>query len=454
MRFSAAGAEFANLNLGVYVDLLRLGRDYGLKEVLSQLMGALATSLGSDAAGVRSAVMAFESSHRSFEEFCTSLLCALNSVGPYTRVVFFLDEAKKLDVPEVGRGFKDNLFALMYGGPGELDGRVCFVLAGAQDLYAFAEDSTSPIASRAAVHYVNNLEPPAVTELLIRTCGASEHAPKVFDALGGHAGLTALAAIILSKSSAGSAEELALVLSALADSSRELFRIWHQRLSVEARAVHDYIVDVQRVDREGVLRVLKGRAMDVFAADRAMAELSFTGIAKREHEELECCVRPYWDYVAEHHVESAASEDELETWSLIKTTELELRSVIRNKYSVKWPADHGVSTIRSILGPKSVARIEESKRKREKRYRASDKDVELDDLDFSYIGDLASLVAQNSAWMLFKVAFKDKLEFDHLIQAIAPVRNEEAHFRSVPRRELDRCRIACEDLLERLAEIT
>ena len=53
----------------------------------------------------------------------------------------------------------------------------------------------------------------------------------------------------------------------------------------------------------------------------------------------------------------------------------------------------------------------------------------------------------NKAWDLFKSIFRDKRELDDMIAAIAPVRNDEAHFRRAPARELERCKLRCEDLV-------
>ena len=50
------------------------------------------------------------------------------------------------------------------------------------------------------------------------------------------------------------------------------------------------------------------------------------------------------------------------------------------------------------------------------------------------------------AWELFRDMFRDKRQLEDLVKAVTPVRNDRAHFRIVPERELDRCRLACEDL--------
>jgi hypothetical protein len=43
--------------------------------------------------------------------------------------------------------------------------------------------------------------------------------------------------------------------------------------------------------------------------------------------------------------------------------------------------------------------------------------------------------------------FRDKRELEDMTNAIMPVRNDRAHFSTVPSKELERCRIACDDLL-------
>lgn len=57
------------------------------------------------------------------------------------------------------------------------------------------------------------------------------------------------------------------------------------------------------------------------------------------------------------------------------------------------------------------------------------------------------LIAAAPAWELFREMFRDKRQLEDLVKAVTPVRNDRAHFRMVPERELDRCRLACEDLI-------
>ena len=88
------------------------------------------------------------------------------------KFLFLIDETKRIVGGKFPSGFRDNLFALIYGDH-ELSGRCCFVFAGAQDLYVFGEDDTSPIGSRAAFKLVRNLDLPSI-ERIVEACGKVE----------------------------------------------------------------------------------------------------------------------------------------------------------------------------------------------------------------------------------------------------------------------------------------
>jgi hypothetical protein len=74
-------------------------------------------------------------------------------------------------------------------------------------------------------------------------------------------------------------------------------------------------------------------------------------------------------------------------------------------------------------------------------------------LDFITLGQLEQMMVAHDAWSLFSGAFSGRPEFDGLLSAIRPVRNDQAHFRRVPERELLRCRLACGDLLTLLGKL-
>ena len=68
-------------------------------------------------------------------------------------------------------------------------------------------------------------------------------------------------------------------------------------------------------------------------------------------------------------------------------------------------------------------------------------------LDFAYLGQLCELMKSRQSWALFKDMFRDVREFEDKVKDILPVRNDSAHFRRVPERELMRCKLSCEDLI-------
>ena len=73
-------------------------------------------------------------------------------------------------------------------------------------------------------------------------------------------------------------------------------------------------------------------------------------------------------------------------------------------------------------------------------------------LNYVYLGQLSQLMVVREAWDMFSNLFRDKRELEDMIADIMPVRNDSAHFRTVPERELLRCKLRCEDLLHILNE--
>jgi len=59
-------------------------------------------------------------------------------------------------------------------------------------------------------------------------------------------------------------------------------------------------------------------------------------------------------------------------------------------------------------------------------------------LQFVYLGQVVQLMVVNEAW--------DMIELEDLIRKISPVRNDAAHFRIVPIKQLRSCQAACEEL--------
>jgi hypothetical protein len=133
---------------------------------------------------------------------------------------------------------------------------------------------------------------------------------------------------------------------------------------------------------------------------------------------------------------------------MIKEVETALRSLVRTKYKEKWGPEADARLLK-LFSEKEVADLEVRRAKHRGAYPMSPGEVATDEfLDYLFTGDLARLVTATETWDKFSPIFdgrKDVLQ--KKLQEIMPVRNDGAHFRAVPSKELDRCRIACDDLL-------
>jgi hypothetical protein len=104
--------------------------------------------------------------------------------------------------------------------------------------------------------------------------------------------------------------------------------------------------------------------------------------------------------------------------------------------------------MRKTLGEQAWQFVERARLKTAEAYPYSDAVPGADAvLDFCYLGQLVTLMTANDAWELFKAAFQDKRQLEDLAKAIMPVRNDFAHFRAVPDKELQRCELAASDIL-------
>jgi hypothetical protein len=154
--------------------------------------------------------------------------------------------------------------------------------------------------------------------------------------------------------------------------------------------------------------------------------------------------------------EGAALEEgttsEQAIWRLIEAAELQLRSVVRKQFDARWGggADARMS---AILGSSALELIERNRTKYQKQYRSAARSASDAILDFCYLGQLVQLMISGESWDLFKAPFVDKRELQDLAKAISVVRNERAHFRSVPELELLRCQVAVSDLTVRLKSL-
>jgi len=143
-----------------------------------------------------------------------------------------------------------------------------------------------------------------------------------------------------------------------------------------------------------------------------------------------------------------APPDERRAWQLIEELELNLRRVIRTVYDTKFGAAAN-GRIAKTLGAE-LAQVETNRAKHEAAYPFSPTTRDGDLLDYLYLGQLIRLMQSDDVWAELKPVFKDKQQLQQALGSISRVRNDRAHFRPVPDKELQRCVIACDDLLTML----
>jgi hypothetical protein len=132
------------------------------------------------------------------------------------------------------------------------------------------------------------------------------------------------------------------------------------------------------------------------------------------------------------------------TWSLIQTVELALRQMVDAKYRTRW-GQEAEAVMHKHLGDDAWKVIEKNREKHASQYNASpsgDRSI----VDYTYLPQLTQMMMAGNAWELFRHLFKDKRQLEDLVRSVTPVRNDQAHFRTVPLLELRRCQVACEDL--------
>jgi hypothetical protein len=335
---------------------------------------------------------------------------------------------------------------------GDASGPYSFVLVGAQELYKLCEDSTSPIGSRAAKRFVCNLRLDALGEIIrsyqpgIEDGLLRERTAFLFHQTGGHAGLSVALARRFADLPDACADNLAPLVESVRWERSELFQMWIHNFSPEARTVGEVLMINGHMTIEDVASCLRSSGLPPYRADRVSEELQFTGVAITDGDQLLSANSMYVETARKYVVtEQDRAGREQEVWALIREAETGLRHLIRSEFSKKWP-DSADAQIRAILGEQVWKGLDEKRAKNEKSYRHTARTL-TEVLDCAYVGQLGELMISNRSWDLFRDLFRDKRELEDILRDMTPVRNDFAHFRFVPERELDRCRLRCEDLL-------
>jgi hypothetical protein len=442
----------SQIRLPVYVDLMRLPYDATPRDFFATLARLSVDACQEHFPKARvektyvSHVTGLESFETTINKVQSSVPCA------DVRFVFLLDESKRIIGDRYPRGFHDNLFHVLFGNS-KIQGVCYIVFAGAQELYRLCEDDTSPIGSRAAKHCLTNLKHEAVGQIAQAMIGPSDRSrikaltDEVYSWTGGHAGLSAGLLRALAAGTSCDAEGVHEVVMEFRKERSELFQLWVNSLTIEARVIHDVLLDKGRLTFTEVVEHLRRNSLAVHRCDRVSDELQYVGLARRDGEHLVTCNKVYSEIARLYVSPAATTALERSVWQLVEQTEIGLRKSVRVAFDNRWKQeadDH----IRLALGDNAWARIIENRDKYAKNYPRSHQAFDSDEvLNFTYLGQLGQLVTWNKSWDLFRHLFRDKRELDDIIRDIVPVRNDSAHFRSVPELELNRCRVRCIDLL-------
>jgi len=436
------------VRLPVYVDLMRLHYDATPVDFFDLLYQRAISACTRQIRGFKSAARSAAGSPGSVDRFISQLTTVRQSVEVDINFVFLIDEAKRVLTSRFPRGFQDNLFSLMFG---SASGPYSFVLTGAQELYKLCEDSTSPIGSRAVKTFVSNLSLESVGDLIrsfqpqIEEMMSFERQALVFHQTAGHAGLSADLAYRFAKQPNAPIADLDKVVASARLERSDLFQMWMHGFSPEALVIIEVLLVTGRMTVSNMAAVLRAKGLPPYRADRVSEELQFTGIAVKDGEVLVSANTMYIETARNYLATEVGTDREQELWALIRETETGLRRLIRKEFEHKWPGSSD-DQIRKRLGEKSWSELAAMRERNEKSYSATPRKV-TEVLECAYLGQLGELMKSNASWHLFQGVFRDKRELEDMLRDIMPVRNDFAHFRTAPERELDRCRIRCEDLL-------
>lgn len=454
----ANSAILSDIDVAIYVDLMTLPYDASPSDFFELLFHKTLVQCKKQITGFQEFSLQrtenFEYNLDTFIELMVLLKKACGEVNAH--LMFLLDESKRVLGDRFPRGFQDNLFTLLYGESISICPPISMIFAGAQHLYLFAEDDTSPIGSRASYQFVKNLTSESVQILLLDNFPAlvdsilDEALSLVMRLTGGHAGLVSkLIAIMKEKEYDGERSITTIDLeSEITKNCFGLFENWALSLSSEARTAWGGLVINQEASISSISKILHRDGKDRFLAQRTLDELQYMGLAAIAEGKIYKVNEAFSIFANDFAIENdfVKNSAEVPLWKLIEETELALREIIKNKYNIGFgAASH--STMATILGSDAWTKIGAMQKKSLSAYPYSRVSVEREILSCMYFGNLMSLMISNKAWNFFKKMFKDKRQVEDIINAIIPVRNDSAHFATVPSKEMARCQVCCDDLL-------
>lgn len=455
-RKALVSGNFGEGSLAVYVNLMAMSYDAcpaTFYRYLIERMAAVCTATFENVRSLVSEAVVDVGSIETTEAFAIETERLLQVTGRVGRVTFLLDEAARVLGSRFPRAFQDNLFSMLYVDQSESAQRVSLVFSGAQELARFCEDDTSPLGSRAAQLNIVNLEFGAFSDFVRDRMSTADGDLQwqLFDRTGGHAGLGSRfieRCVGRSLTDATGLQELSIEVEG---ESRRLFEHWMAHFSGGGRVILEWFAVHQiGLGRREIAQLLEDNGMDRFGAERIWHELQYVGVCNVDGKgRLTKCNDLFWRYYGEFDLgELAGTTDEALVWELIKETEILLRKLVFKKYYDEW-SERGVMMMSRTL----KGEWEEIKGRQLKTVFPFSPEHQRPLMDCMYLGQLGTLIETNQAWNLFKELFGEKHEFQRRLKEISPVRSHVAHFATVPPKELQRCRIACDDLLVILRQV-
>ncbi len=437
LRMSGNVLTLGSLDVPVYVDLTRLKYDAEPADFFQLLVLAARRSCAQQIVGFPSDSVDSHIVRRTgdlLDNFVGDLQGVSTACGEVEpRFVFLLDEAKRVLGDRFPRGFQDNLFSLLFGESDVQNFSIAMVFAGAQHLYAFSLDDTSPIGSRAIPCHIKNLTEKAIGELTSQAFPNREAAELVevtsfiWERTGGQAGLSAKLLEELARISPPriTADVLLSVGQTVSDDNRGLLENWSLSLTPRARAIALDLCKKERLSLTDVATVLRESMLEPMLAPRVIEEFQYTGIGDELNGGVVRRNDIFWSYYEPLNTDVAKPSAAQDVWRLIETTELSMRDLIKRKYEVAHPksVEKAMST---VLGEKAWAEIQETKEKSKSKYKYSRDAVERDTMSCMYFGHLKDLMIHGLGWQSFKHMFRDKRELEDRVSAIiASRRNDE-----------------------------
>lgn len=183
-----------------------------------------------------------------------------------------------------------------------------------------------------------------------------------------------------------------------------------------------------------------------YGADRVAEELQFAGIVVRDTVGLRLSNLIYARFITAHMATAPGTDTERDAWAAIEQAELALRRAVRDRYASRWQAEAD-NRMRANLGTESWRKITRNRIRSASSYRYTNHSPDGDVLHYAYFGQLTQLMLARDAWDLFAIVFRDKRELEDITRDVMPVRNDNAHFRTVPERETLRTKLRSDDLL-------